>query len=188
MPPLLLMFTAIIVYMGGWILFLLRIDGLRKEFLLFRTADYQALAAGIRMIVLVMTGLLTVGAIFAFLLNNSTGEKPLVDTFSPPRGFSFVDEIDLSKQVHSSETLAEFTVKDPAYVGVFIAVRNINTSYFDLRVVGSDGYNSVVMHGEGYRADRDGGLWEETLPAGTYQLMLTSHQSPGTASVFLKTP
>ena len=34
----------------------------------------------------------------------------------------------------------------------------------------------------------DDGLWEENLPARKHQLVLTSHQSPGTASVYLKTP
>jgi hypothetical protein len=111
-----------------------------------------------------------------------------LDKFAPPPGFVAVAEVDFSKQVYAAKTLAEFTVEEPAYVGVFIAVRNINTSYFDLRVVGPDGYSSVVIHGEGYRADRDGGLWEESLSPGTYQLVLTSHQSPGTASVFLKSP
>jgi hypothetical protein len=98
-----------------------------------------------------------------------------------------VAEIDLSSQSYAAQPLAEFTVNEPTWVGVFIVVRDINTSYFDLRVAGSGEYNSVVLHGEGYRAERDGGLWEENLLPGTYQLVLTSNQSPGTAAIFLKT-
>jgi hypothetical protein len=187
MSPLLLMFIVLILYLRGWAYFLSKINGLWNEFLLFRITDRQMLTAGARTIIPVMTGILTFGAISVFLLNRSAVKNPL-DTFSPPQGFAAVAEIDLSRQVYSAEPLVEFTVDEPAYVGVFIAVRNINTSYFDLRVVGPDGYSSVVLHGEGYRADRDGGLWEESLSPGTYQLVLTSHQSPGTASVFLKTP
>lgn len=70
--------------------------------------------------------------------------------------------------------------------GVFVVIREINTTYFDLSVTGTDGYSSVVIHGEGYNAIQDGGLWEENLPAGTYQVVLTSHQSPGTVSVYIK--
>jgi hypothetical protein len=187
--PLLLMFIVLILYLCGWAYFLSKIDGLWNEFLLFRITDRATLTAGVRTIIPVLISILTFGAISVFLLNRSAVKNPL-DKLAPPPGFVVVAEIDFSMQVYSAETLAEFTVDEPAYVGVFIAVRGINTSYFDLRVVGPGGYNSVVMHGEGYRADRDGGLWEESLSPGTYQLVLvlTSHQSPGTASVFLKTP
>lgn len=47
---------------------------------------------------------------------------------------------------------------------------------------------AIVLHGEGYRVDRDGGLWAKNLPPGLYQLVLTSHQSSGSASVYVKTP
>lgn len=185
--PLLLGFTAILLYICGWSLFLARIDGLRNEFLLFRTTDRERLVVGTRTILPVMTGILIVCISSTILLNGLAANHPQ-DRLSPPPGFAVVAEIDLSKEVYSAESLVEFTVDDPSYVGVFIVVRNINTSYFDLRVVGAEGYDSAVMHGEGYRADRDGGLWEQTLSPGTYQLVLTSHQSPGTATVFLKVP
>jgi hypothetical protein len=185
--PLLLTIAAIILYSCGWSLFLARIDGLRNEILLFRTTDRERLAAGTRTIIPVMTGVLMFCVFSAILLNKLAVNNPQA-ILSPPAGFAVVAEIDLSKQVYSAEPLAEFAVEKPSYVGVFIVVRNINTSYFDLRVAGAEGYDSVVMHGEGYRADRDGGLWEETLSPGMYQLVLTSHQSPGTATVFLKVP
>jgi hypothetical protein len=73
-------------------------------------------------------------------------------------------------------------------VGVFIAVRDINTPNFDLSVTGPDGFSSTILHGEGYRADRDRGLWEENLQPGTYQIVLTSHRSPGRISVYINTP
>jgi hypothetical protein len=187
MPPLVLMLIAIIVYIRAWSLFLSKIDSLRNEFLLLSTTDREILTAGTRTVIPVMTGILMFVASSVFLLNHSAVKNPL-DKLSPPQGFAVVAEIDLSRQIYSAETLAEFTVDEPAYVGVFIAVRNVNTSYFDLSVVGPDGYSSVVLHGEGYRSNRDGGLWEETLPPGVYQLVLTSNQSPGTASIFLKTP
>ena len=182
--PLLLTFMAIIIYLCGWSLFLSRIDGLQNEFLLFRTTDRERLAAGTRTIIPVITGILILCTFSTLLLNNMAVKNPQ----APPPGFAVIAEIDLSRQVYSAEPLAEFTVDAPSYVGVFVAVRNINTSYFDLRIIGDEEYSSVVMHGEGYRADRDGGLWEQILPPGTYQLILTSHQSLGTTTIFLKTP
>ena len=97
-------------------------------------------------------------------------------------------EIDLSTQAYSAETLTEFILDQHTYVGVFITVNNIDTTYFDLSVAGPDGFRSMVLHGEGYNAKRDGGLWEVNFQPGIYQLVLTSDQSPGFASVYLKTP
>ena len=185
--PLLLAFIAIILYIRGWSLFLARIDGLQNELLLFRTIDRERLAAGTRTVIPVITGILIFCVFSALLLNRLAVNNPQ-NRLSPPPDFAVVAEIDLSRQAYSAEPLAEFTINAPSHVGVFIAVRNINTSYFDLSVIGAEGYSSVVMHGEGYRADRDGGLWEQILPPGTYQLVLTSHQSPGTTTIFLKTP
>jgi hypothetical protein len=172
------MFVAAAVYVCGWAYFLSKIDGLRNEFLLFRITDRETLNAGAQTVLPVMTVILIFGAISAFLLNNSTASQS-IEKLSPPAGFRVVAEIDLSRQTYSGETLAEFTVEEYAYTGVFILVRDINTSYFDLRVVGPNDYSSIVLHGEGYHAERDGGV---------YRLVLTSNQSPGTTAIFLRTP
>ena len=187
MPPLLLALTALVLYIGGWMLFLSKIDGLRNEFLLLSTTEAKILTAGTRLTVPVMTGIMAFGALFAFLLNLSAVKNP-VEVLSPPADYAPVAQIDLSAREYSSQVLADFSLDEPAYAGIFIIVRDINTSYFDLRVMSPDGFTSTVLHGEGYRADQDGGLWEENLPPGKYQLVLTSHQSPGTASVYLRTP
>jgi len=186
MPPLLLTFTAFILYSGGWILFLSKIDGLRNELLLFSTTDHEQLVTGARTTTSVMAGMMVLCAISVFTLN-SLADKNSLNKFSPHQDLSPVAQIDLSTRPYSSETLAQFSLNKPAVVGVFIVVRNINTTYFDLSITGPDRYSSIVLHGEGYSAFQDGGLWEENLPAGTYQLVLTSHQSPGTVSVYIRT-
>ena len=187
MPPLLLMLTAIILYAGAWIFFLSKIQGLRNEFLLFRRMNHEPLTTETRKPVFIMITTLALCILFTFVLNYPAYNNSL-DKFSPPEGFVSVAEIDLSTQDYSTETLAEFIVDQPTYVGVFISVNNIDTTYFDLSVVGLENFHSIVLHGEGYNANRDGGLWEEKLQPGIYQLVLTSHQSPGTASVYLKAP
>ena len=67
-----------------------------------------------------------------------------------------------------------------------VAVRNVDTTYFDPSVTSPHGFNSVILHGEGYNAFREGGLWEQNLAPGTHQLLITVRQSPGTASIYLK--
>lgn len=185
-PPLLLATTSLVLYIGGWILFLSKIDGLRNELLLFSTTNYKKLITGARTTLSVMASMIVFCAISVFTLNASA-DKNSLNKFSPPQDFASVAQIDLSTRAYPSETLTQFTLDKPTYVGVFIAIRNINTTYFDLCVIGPDNYSSTVLHGEGYNAFQDGGLWEENLSAGTYQLVLTSHQSLGTASIYMRT-
>lgn len=185
MPPLLLTFIAIALYAGGWTLFLSKINGLQNEFLLFTTTDREHLTAGAQRTISAMASLMAICVITVFALNGVAGGNAL-DKFSPPQDFDLIAQIDLSKQAHPSEVLVQFTLDRPTYVGVFVAIRDINTTYFDISVTGTGGYSSVVVHGEGYNAIQDGGLWEENLPAGTYQVVLTSHQSPGAVSVYIK--
>lgn len=184
-PPLLLTFTAFILYAGGWVLFLSKIDGLRNELILFSITDRERLTAGAQKTIAVLASIMVICVVTVFALNGFVGENPL-NKFSPPQGFDLVAQLDLSKQAYPSVTLTQFTLDESTYVGVFIVVREINTTYFDLSVTSADGYSSVVLHGEGYNSFQDGGLWEENLPAGTYQVVLTSHQSPGTVSVYIK--
>lgn len=185
MPPLLLSSLALILYVAGWALLLSKIDGLRNEFLLFRTTNYDALVTGTRKTIPVMASLIVVGVAIVCTLNILIGKNP-VDPFSPPQGFGTVAQIDLSERAYTSETLKQFVLNEPSLVSVFIGIRNINTTYFDLSVTGPDGFHSTVVHGEGYNAAQDGGLWEKSLPAGTYELVLTAHQSPGTTSIYFK--
>ena len=185
MPPLLLAVIALVLYISGWNLFLSKIDGWRNEFLLFRTTDRAQLLDGIRTILLPMGSLIALCVLVILLLNGFAKTNSSIK-FSPPQGFDSVAQIDLSKQAYSSEPLAEFTLDQPKTVGVFVAIRNINTTYFDLSVTGPDTFHDTVVPGEGYNAFQDGGLWQKTLQPGTYQVVLTSDPSAGTASVYLK--
>jgi hypothetical protein len=185
MPPLLLMTLALILYVGGWTLFLSKIDGLKNEFLLFSTKNAETLVAGTRTTIPVMVSIIVVGVGLVWTLN-SPASKNSPDRFSPPQDFESVAQIDLSERAYVSETLKQFELDKPSVVAVFLAIRNINTTYFDLSITGPDGFRSTILHGEGYNAAQDGGLWDKNLPAGTYQVTLTSHQSPGTASIYFK--
>lgn len=184
-PALFVTFIALVLYLVGWVYFLSRIDGLRNEFLLFHTTNLETFTVETRRTILSMAGILVLCILMTFTLDAAAAKNFPAAT---SEDFVPVAEIDLSAQSFSAETLAQFELKEPENVGVFVIVRDIHTTYFDLSVVGADGYNSIVLHGEGYSAFQESGSWKETLPAGIYRIVLTSHQSPGTASVFLKTP
>lgn len=185
--PLLLLGLALGLYIGGWGLFLAKIDGLRHQFLLFKQIDSAVLAVEARTAIPVMTGVILLCTILIFTAN-TLGVKDPAKRFSPPQGFRSVAQIDLASKAYQSETLAEFSLVQDTYVGVFIAVRNIDTRYFDLSISGPDGFKEIVLHGEGYRANQDGGLWEKNLRPGKYQLVMTSNQNPGIVTVYMQVP
>ena len=184
--PLLLTFIATLLYFGGWVLFLSKIDGLRNEFRLFGTGKGEGLTAGWKRTVPVMAGTLALCLMLVFWVNASASKNSL-DRFSSPQNFVSIAQIDLSTRPYTSESLTQFSLDEPGYVGVFVSVRNIDTTYFDLTVTGPNGFHEIVLHGEGYNANQDGRLWEKKLSPGIYEVMLTSHQSPGTALIYLKT-
>jgi hypothetical protein len=165
--------------------FLSRIDGFRNELLIFSTTEIDQLDGGTRRTIAIMAGVMATCAILVFVLNGLAAGNPTA-RFSPPQGYAKVAEIDLSTRAYPSETIARFTLDKEASAGVFIVVNNINTTYFDLSVAGPEETRSTVLHGEGYNASQDGGLWEKILPSGSYRLVLTSDQSAGTASIYLK--
>ena len=186
MPALLLSFIALVLCAGGWILFLSKIDGLRNEFLMYRTTDPKTLTTGAKTAIPIMSGILAFCTILTLTLNSSASTNSS-GRFSPPQDFAPVAQIDLSTRPYSSEPIALFTLDQPTYAGVFLAIQDIDTAFFDLSVEGPDGFRSLVLHGEAYNASRDGGVWQKSLSPGTYELVLTAHQSPGTALVYLKT-
>lgn len=185
MPPLLVAFTALVLYLGGWAYFLSRIDGVHNEIFLFHVTNFKTLTEGTRRTIPALAGILAISILLTFVLDAAAAKNSAVAT---SEDFVPVARIDLATQAYSSEMLAQFTLEEPAEAGVFVIVRGIDTTYFDLRVVGPNGYSSIVLHGENYSAYQESGAWKETLPAGTYQVVLNAHQGPGTLAVYLKTP
>ena len=104
---------------------------------------------------------------------------------TPPPDFQFVAEVDLSTQPHDEELLGEFTLGETAVTRIFYTIPNIDTTDFDLRLVGPNDDSFVILHSEDFRTDeRGGGTWEQSLPAGDYRLVLTASQTAGTLSVY----
>ena len=104
---------------------------------------------------------------------------------TPPLDFQFVAEVDLSAQPYDEKMLGEFTLAETAVTSIFYTIPNIDTTIFDLSLSGPDGESFVILHSENFRTDENGGgTWEQSLPAGDYQLVLTASQTPGTLSVY----
>ena len=180
MEPLLLSFGALALYCGGWWWFLRRIQGIRNEIALFNTTDAQIIHRGLRRPLTLMTGILIVCSSVIVILSNA------LNPFAPPQGFQPVAQLDLASRARTGETLWQFALNQPTAIGIYAVVQRIDTTYFDLRLTGSDGFDAVILHGEEYTADQDRALWSRVLPPGQYRLVATAHQTPGKISIYLK--
>jgi hypothetical protein len=104
---------------------------------------------------------------------------------TPPPDFQFVAEVDLSAQPHDEELLGEFTLGETAVTRIFYTIPNIDTTDFDLSLIGPNDESFVILHSEDFRTDeKGGGTWEQRLAAGDYRLVLTASQTAGTLSVY----
>ena len=181
--PLLLAAAAAILYACGWMLFLSKIQGLKNEFLLFRTRDYETITAGMKTTFPVISAALVIILVLNLVISRGSAAKA-VDQFSPPSNAVLLAQVDLSVSAHTSETITQFSLDETSFVSIFILIRDINTPYFDLAITGPDDYRVILYHGEEYSAGQSSGLWEENLPPGTYRLVLTADQSPGVVSIY----
>lgn len=117
------------------------------------------------------------------LLTAGCQADPIQQT--PPPDFQLVAEVDLSNQAYDEEIVGEFTVTETAVTTIFYTIPNIDTATFDLSLSGPNDASFVILHSEDFRTDENGGgTWEQSLPAGNYQLLLTVPQTSGTLSVY----
>lgn len=110
-------------------------------------------------------------------------------SLTPPADFQPLAKVDLSTQPFDGEILGQFTLAETAVTTIFYTLPNANTSYFDLSLIGPEDENRLILHSESYRTDESGGgTWEQNLPPGTYQLVLTADPGSGILSVYWGSP
>ncbi len=103
----------------------------------------------------------------------------------PPSNYQQAAEVDLAAQPYDEELLGELALTETAAVAIFYTLPKADTAYLDLRLIGPEDGDRVILHSENYRTDEDGGgIWEQELPAGTYRLVLTAEPGPGVLSVY----
>jgi hypothetical protein len=81
------------------------------------------------------------------------------------------------------------TLAGAGEVAFYFALENLDTPTFDLTLQGHNGSKLIVLHAEPYRTDRTGsGQWEQELAAGEYELLLTSPESAGHVTIYMRQP
>ena len=188
MHPLLLAAGALLVYVLGWVLFSRRSVGLVKAFLLLRDPAPWELGQVRGPIV---WGGLVMLLVWGTAIALKTGlPGAAAQTVEPPAGYVRAAHIDISAGDFDDFELAHFTLSSPGGPGIFLEIHDIDTSFFEVRLVGPDSYEQVILRGEGYSTTLDTARLDPdpALPPGEYEVLLTSRQSPGTLTVYIQQP
>lgn len=104
----------------------------------------------------------------------------------PPPGYQFIREIQLSGQANQDLPVIAFNHTSANPRGIFIRLRDVQAGQISLRLAGPDGYSRNLLDLENYTSGYDTVLFEESLEAGQYQVLLTSQKSPGSLSFYTR--
>jgi hypothetical protein len=184
--PLWVTFAALLLFIGGWLLFGTKIDGLRREIDLFRQVDGELITPQVRKTLFQMAGLLMVCMLAAFGINGFRLSAPRVDSNQPPSDYSLVAAVDLSEEAYDQSAVYTFTLDAPGAVGIYLLVEDIQSEYFEVKLSGPNAYERQIIHAEGYTAKKDTPHIETRLQPGQYACVLTSRQSKGVVSIYAK--
>ena len=184
--PLWVTSTALFAYLGGWLLFTTKIDGVRREIDLFRNGDEPVMTLAVRNTALSVIGLFAILGFVAFSANGYRLSAPRSDPFLPPQGYRLAKTVDLSQGEYAQSVIHSCTVDTLTVAGVYLLVENINSDYFEVRLTGPDQYDHLIIHAEGYTAVRDNPHIEDNLQAGQYHCVLTSKSSAGVLSIYIR--
>lgn len=88
-------------------------------------------------------------------------------------------EVDLSARPYDGETWAQLSLAETAVVGIFYTLPNLDTTYFDLSLIGPDGHSHLILHSEDYQTEpypgngRAAAWWGTDSPTHIPALILT---------------
>lgn len=126
-----------------------------------------------------------VAGIIMMLLSGCSMLRGQTAVTEPPAGFARMAEADLTTGPYDAEALATFTLDDTAVVGIFYTLQNIDTPFFELGLSGPDGDGRVILRSTEFKTDAAGsGEWEDSLPPGTYQILLTAEPGQGQLAIY----
>lgn len=182
LPPLLVAFSALALFLGGWFLFALRIGGIRT-FLRFLFTGFDkpvppwrwALAGVVVVAVLVAAGMLVTSILGS-------------ESFQPPKGFDLAATIDLSRRDVQGESIARFNLAEASDAAIFLHISGFDTRYIDLTIVPPQGDPLLLLHGKDFSSEASVSQYQYRLPAGEYKIVLTSWRSPGILKVYFRLP
>jgi hypothetical protein len=182
LPPLLVTFTALAFFIGGWTLFTQRFSGTREVLRSLFTENGRPMPIWRW----ALAGLVVSAALAgAGMLVRSTLGSELAQV---PNDSNQIAIVDLSGRDMQSETIARFHLDEAGDASIFLRLINIDSRYLDLNLVPPQGDALLLLHGVDLSSAASASQYQYRLPAGDYHLTLTSVRSPGILKIYLRLP
>ncbi len=182
LPPLAVAFAALALFAGGWLLFISRSAGAPPFF--------QALFFGgskpLPLWRWILAGSVVVAALggAGILITSTLGEE----LPQPPKGYVLAAAVDLSTRDLQAETIASFNLSKAGDAAIFLRITGLDTSFIDVTLVPSQGPALQLLHGEDFSSPASDSQNQYRLPAGNYEIELTSRRSTGILKVYFLLP
>jgi len=180
LPPLAVAFGALSLFAGGWLLFALRIEGMRTAPRVLFTGGGKPVPAWRWALAGVVVVAVLAGAVI--LVTSTLGSDPT----QPPKGYDLAATVDLSGGDVQAQTIAWFNLVEAGDAVIFLRITGIDTRYIDVTLVPSQGDPLLLLHGEDFSSDASVSQYQYRLPAGEYKIVLTSWKSPGILKVYFR--
>lgn len=190
--PLVVTGAALLIYTGGWALYLRRTGGLQAvrdlvDRFRFQTGEFSVPAATRMLLVLVGVG--------SVIAASSWGLSAYLSASNPlglPSGYSHVATLDLGEKAYAGDAVYRFSVDGQATAAFYIVLQDISSGPIDISLVGPNGYRNTFIK---FGAGSGGGLAmgratvhpkDLALEDGEYELQVTVPKSPGRIVVSTK--
>lgn len=174
---------ALLLYIGGWWLFLRKVTGLRATLGRLYSAGEPLRQPGVRPTLLTLLGISILGVSIAFSANGFRLTAPPTGQ-APPANYQLVATVDLAAATTARQTVYTFTLDQPQVVGIYVSLAAVRADYLDLQLTGPAGFTDSLLHAEGYSAHADSAQLEANLQAGTYSCVITSRAATGVLSLY----
>ena len=182
LPAVSVAFAALVLFLGGWFLFVRHFPGTRPVWnaLLDRVTRpvpvwHWLLGGGV-----ILTALVGAGLLVTSTLGNGLRQVP--------KGYNLAASIDLSSRDRLAETIAGFDLPGAGDAAIFLSVVGIDASFIDVTLVPSQGIPLQLLHGEDFVSNSSDTQNQYRLPAGHYNIVLTSRNSSGNLEVYFRIP
>lgn len=183
-PPLIVSVFVLLAYVGGWALLLYKVGGRAGFVTRFQGGVTNLDSRESLRSLLTMAGVAAV--MIAIVIGLNQVSDPTVG-LSAPSGYKQVVSLNLAEKSYQNELIYQFELGQPTQANIFIAMHEIQTGPFNVKMTGPDGYEFTFVQftsekvGIGNASSHPTNL---ALQSGTYRIYLSVPSNPkGTLTV-----
>jgi hypothetical protein len=180
--PLIVSGAALVIYLGGWALFLNRLGGAKAIWTGLREWHLESFATIRRTFIWMLaiaSMMLAVVGVLSFTLENPEYHKA-------PSDYHTVALLDLSQKSYQNEVVYFFSLSKPSEVSLYFALKDIQSGPVRIDLAGSNGYRETFLQADSSDFNAVKASVNPTallLQPGEYQVLLTFPQTGGSVTI-----